>query len=718
MAVVEPGAGRRGRDSALHASWTRRRSRARRSWAATSRRSSDASWEDAEYRGEPGLCPLCHLSVIELVGTSVACATCGARGELTADLTVPLDRSEPVGDRHDGEARALRRDPGDRPGARAPAPDDRRASRLVRRLTTAGSAPHRPGDRPDERPDRPARHRRAPPRAGRHRRGTAAAVVGVAHRPARAGGRPPTSWRSSPRTATRGRPAGSTPRSRCSVPWGAPALDQPRPPDGAGPASGARAPRSRRRGARTSSSRPGCWTPADWSAELVQPRAAEAEHGGAGASLLRREFSPGPARRPRPALRHRARRLRGRAQRRRVGDHVLAPGWTSYDHRLRYQTYDVTDLLAEGAQRDRRARWPTAGTAATLGFGGKRERLRRPHSGCLAQLEVDHADGSRTVVTTDGSLALGTRAGDPGRTSTTARPTTPALEQPGWSTAGLRRRGVVAGRASGRWTRRRWSPRPGRRCGARRRCPVAGDQRPRRRARRSSTSGRTWSAGCGSGCRTARPAPRSPLRHAEVLEDGELGIRPLRKAAADRPSSSCAATARETWEPRFTFHGFRYAEVDRLAGRARPQPTSRRSSCTPTCARTGWFTCSDPRREPAARERRLGHARQLRRRADRLPAARRAARLDRRHRRCSPRPRLPLRHAPACSRSWLADLAVEQPTHDGVVPIFVPYADDHAAGLPAAAATAGWGDAAVVVPWVLYQRLRRRRAARRPVGRA
>jgi multimeric flavodoxin WrbA len=46
------------------------------------------SWEAAEYRGEPGLCPLCHLSVVELVGTSVACATCGARGELTPDLTV------------------------------------------------------------------------------------------------------------------------------------------------------------------------------------------------------------------------------------------------------------------------------------------------------------------------------------------------------------------------------------------------------------------------------------------------------------------------------------------------------------------------------------------------------------------------------------------------------------------------------------------------------
>jgi multimeric flavodoxin WrbA len=46
------------------------------------------TWEDAEYQGQPGLCPLCHLSVVELLGTSVACATCGARGELTPDLAV------------------------------------------------------------------------------------------------------------------------------------------------------------------------------------------------------------------------------------------------------------------------------------------------------------------------------------------------------------------------------------------------------------------------------------------------------------------------------------------------------------------------------------------------------------------------------------------------------------------------------------------------------
>ena len=32
----------------------------------------------------------------------------------------------------------------------------------------------------------------------------------------------------------------------------------------------------------------------------------------------------------------------------RVGNDVLAPGWTDYDRRIQYQTYDVTPLLAEG----------------------------------------------------------------------------------------------------------------------------------------------------------------------------------------------------------------------------------------------------------------------------------------------------------------------------------------------------------------------------------
>ena len=42
-------------------------------------------FEDVEYLGEPGLCPLCHLNVIEVRdGGVVECATCGAEGRLVA----------------------------------------------------------------------------------------------------------------------------------------------------------------------------------------------------------------------------------------------------------------------------------------------------------------------------------------------------------------------------------------------------------------------------------------------------------------------------------------------------------------------------------------------------------------------------------------------------------------------------------------------------------
>jgi multimeric flavodoxin WrbA len=46
------------------------------------------TFEDADYVGDPGLCPLCHLDVIELRGRTVACASCGAKGHLADDFTV------------------------------------------------------------------------------------------------------------------------------------------------------------------------------------------------------------------------------------------------------------------------------------------------------------------------------------------------------------------------------------------------------------------------------------------------------------------------------------------------------------------------------------------------------------------------------------------------------------------------------------------------------
>ncbi len=91
---------------------------------------------------------------------------------------------------------------------------------------------------------------------------------------------------------------------------------------------------------------------------------------------------------------------------RRVGDDVLAPGWSSYRHRLRYRTHDVTDLLRNG---------PNA-IGVILGDGWARGHLtgdmvRNTYTdrlALLAQLEVTYADGSSATLVTDEAWKSGT----------------------------------------------------------------------------------------------------------------------------------------------------------------------------------------------------------------------------------------------------------------------------------------------------------------------
>ena len=102
-----------------------------------------------------------------------------------------------------------------------------------------------------------------------------------------------------------------------------------------------------------------------------------------------------------------------------------------------------------------------------------------------------------------------------------------------------------------------------------------------------------------------------------------LHRQPARRAPARHVRA--ARRRREVCEPRFTFHGFRYVEVTGL-------PTSRPGAITGRVVhsdtpRSGEFECSERAGQPALAQHRLGPARQLPLGPDRLPAARRAARL-------------------------------------------------------------------------------------------
>jgi alpha-L-rhamnosidase len=85
----------------------------------------------------------------------------------------------------------------------------------------------------------------------------------------------------------------------------------------------------------------------------------------------------------------------------RVGDAYLTPGWTSYNKRLQYQAYDVTSLLQQGNNA----------VGATLGNGWYRGYIGYdPKPGLygkdislLFQLEVTYTDGTKETIISDDS---------------------------------------------------------------------------------------------------------------------------------------------------------------------------------------------------------------------------------------------------------------------------------------------------------------------------
>jgi alpha-L-rhamnosidase len=355
-----------------------------------------------------------------------------------------------------------------------------------------------------------------------------------------------------------------------------------------------------------------------------------------------------------------------------VGDEVLAPGWTAYQHRLRYQTHDVTGLLRAGENT----------LDVLLGNGWHRGRLAWQGRGglygdrlaLLAQLEVTYADGSTETIGTDEhwtarpSPILANDLYDGQHTDlTTLASTVDEVE-------------VVPGEL-GRL--------------------VAPDGPPVRptevlpaRTTWSSPSGATLVDFGQNLVGRVRLRVRGPaeiaVRHAEVLDHGELGVRPLRSAKAT--DTWVVPEGEHVLEPALTFHGFRYAEITGVA-----DWTAEAVVIGTDLRRTGWFECSEAEvnrfhqnvvwamrgnffdipTDCPQRDERLGWTGDIQ---VFCPTA------------------SFLYDTAGFLRSWLADLAAEQ-FPDGSVPFVIP--DVLRTEEPTATA---WGDAAVVVPWVLYQR--------------
>jgi alpha-L-rhamnosidase len=86
----------------------------------------------------------------------------------------------------------------------------------------------------------------------------------------------------------------------------------------------------------------------------------------------------------------------------RVGDSVMAPGWTDYRERVLYQTYDVTEMVRGGSN-------VLSALLAPGWYSTSLEWLQQPNNygdtppALRAQLRIEHADGSVEWVVTDGS---------------------------------------------------------------------------------------------------------------------------------------------------------------------------------------------------------------------------------------------------------------------------------------------------------------------------
>lgn len=271
----------------------------------------------------------------------------------------------------------------------------------------------------------------------------------------------------------------------------------------------------------------------------------------------------------------------------RVGDHVLAPDWTDYRKRVRYQAYDVTKLVKRGDNA-------IGALLANGWFSGKIGNGANAFFGKVpafcAQLEVTYADGHTEQIVTDASwkslrspiLASDFMLGE----DYDAR-----LEVKDWDQSGL---------DETHWTAVGVRDESARRLEAQVMEPVRDIMELKPKSVTEPKPG-CWVYDLGQNMvgvvrlKVSAPAgTKLTLRHAEMLNaDGTLYTKNLRGA----PSVDhyiCKGTGTETWEPRFTFHGFRYVEITGLTGKPN-QDAVTGVVITSDTPQTGEFTCSDPR---------------------------------------------------------------------------------------------------------------------------
>ena len=278
---------------------------------------------------------------------------------------------------------------------------------------------------------------------------------------------------------------------------------------------------------------------------------------------------------------------------RRVGDHVLAPDWTDYRKRVRYQEYDVTSLLKSGPN----ALGGMVGNgwySGHIGNGGY--QFYGKASALLAQLEINYEDGTTDLILTDDSwkarnspiLSSDFMLGENYDARTEVRDwNSPQIKdgnEAEWKAVAIRNEPLPSALP---FDAQVTEP-----------VRITGHIKPK--SLKEAKPGH-WVFDLGQNMvgvvslKIAAPAgTKITIRHAEMLNpDGSIYTTNLRSALSVDTYTTKSESV-ETWKPRFTFHGFRYVELTGLP--SRPSMDAVRgivlNSDTP---RSGEFACSDPR---------------------------------------------------------------------------------------------------------------------------
>ncbi len=273
-----------------------------------------------------------------------------------------------------------------------------------------------------------------------------------------------------------------------------------------------------------------------------------------------------------------------------ISPDVLAPGWTDYKQRIQYNVYDVTELLARG-DNIIGAILGDGWACGRVGWGARQQYADRPQ--LCAQLEIKLASGRTLTILSDKSwkMSFGPTLDND---MLMGEAYDARLDMPGWDAAGFN---------DAHWRPVAVFDTPAARLVAtngptvRRIQEIAPIAEPTiKRDFTGSVAVYDLGQNMVGRVRLRGSAPAGTtvtLRFAEVLNpDGTVYTANLRTARAT-DYYTFKGEGEEIWEPRFTFHGFRYVEVANYPGEY-TKDTITGVVLHSAMAQTGHFECSDP----------------------------------------------------------------------------------------------------------------------------